>query len=32
MIYGQKVFDEPVKNNLRTYDKIQKIAAGQEDD
>ena len=26
MIDGQKFFDQPVKNNLRTYDNFQKIA------
>ena len=29
MIDGKKVFDQPVKNDLRTYDNIQKIAIGQ---
>ena len=28
----QKLFDQPVKNNLRTYGNIQKIATGQGDD
>ena len=32
MIDGQNVFDQPVKNDLRTYDNIQKIAIGQGDD
>ena len=32
MIGGQNVFDQPVKNNLRAYDKIRKIAIGQGDD
>ena len=32
MIDGQNVFDQPVKNDLRTYDNIEKIATGQEDD
>ena len=32
MIDGQNFFDQLVKNNLRTYDKIQKIAIGQRDD
>ena len=32
MIDGRNFLDQPVKNNLRTYDNIQKIAAGQEDD
>ena len=31
MINGQKFFDQPVKNHLRTYDNIQKIAIGQDD-
>ena len=26
------VFDQPVKNNFRTYDNIQKITIGQRDD
>ena len=29
---AQNVFDQPVKNDLRTYDKIQKISTGQGDD
>ena len=32
MIDGLNVFDQIVKNNLRTNDNIQKIAAGQGDD
>ena len=32
MIDGQNLFDHPVKNDLRTYDNIQKTATGQEDD
>ena len=28
MIYGQNVFDQPVKNNLITYDNIRNIAIG----
>ena len=32
MIDGQNFLDQPVKNNLRTYDKIRKIATGQRDD
>ena len=32
MIDGQNVFDQPVKNDLRTYNNIQKIAIGQGDD
>ena len=31
MIDGQNVFDQPVKNNLRTYSNILKIATGQGD-
>ena len=32
MIDGQNFFDQPVKNNLRTYDNIRKIGNGQGDD
>ena len=32
MIDGRNFFDHPVKDNLRTYDKIQKIETGQGDD
>ena len=32
MIDGQNLFDQPVKNNLRTYDSIQEIAIGQGND
>ena len=32
MIDGQNIFDQPVKNNLRTQDNIRKIATGQKDD
>ena len=32
MMDGQNVFDQPVRNDLITYDNIQKIATGQEDD
>ena len=32
MIYGQNIFDQPVKNNLRTYNSIQKITTRQGDD
>ena len=32
MIHGQNFFDQPVKNNLRTYDSIRRIPTGQEDD
>ena len=29
MIDKQNVFDQPVENNLRTYDNMWKIAVGQ---
>ena len=32
MINCQNVFDQPVRNNLRTYDNIWKIVTGQGDD
>ena len=32
MIDGLNIFDPPVKNNLKTYDNIQKIAIDQGDD
>ena len=32
MIDGQNLLDQPVKNNLRRFDNIQKIATGQEND
>ena len=32
MTDGRNFFDQNVKNNLRTYDDIQKIATGQGDD
>ena len=28
----QNIFDQPVQNDLRTYDNIQKFATGQGDD
>ena len=31
VIDGQNFFDQPARNNLRTYDSIQKIATGQGD-
>ena len=31
MINGQNFFNQPVKNNLRTYDNIRKTATGQRD-
>ena len=32
MIDGRIFFDQPVSNNLRTYDNIRKITTGQGDD
>ena len=32
MIDGQNFFDQPIRNNLITYDNIQKITTGQGDD
>ena len=32
MIDGQKFFDQSVKNDLRTYDNVQKITISQGDD
>ena len=32
MIDGQNFFDQPVRNDLMTYDNIRKIATGQVDD
>ena len=32
MIDGRNFFDQPVKNDFRRYDNIQKIATGQIDD
>ena len=32
MINGEKIFDQPIKNNKVTYENIRKIAAGQGDD
>ena len=32
MINGPKFFDQPVKNDIRTYDNIRKITTGQGDD
>ena len=32
MIDGKNLLDHPVKNDLRTFDNIGKIATGQEDD
>ena len=32
MSYGRSFFDATMKNDLRTYDNIRKIATGQGDD
>ena len=32
MTYGKNLSDQPVKNNLITYENIRKIATGQGDD
>ena len=32
MIDGKDFFDQPVKNDIRTYDNIRKISTGQGDD
>ena len=32
MIYGRNLFDQPIKNELKTYDNIGKIATGLDDD
>ena len=32
MIVGQNFFDQSIKNDLRIYDNIRKIAIGQRDD
>ena len=32
MIDGRNLFDQPVKNDFRTYDNIRKITIGQVDD
>ena len=32
MIYGKILFDQPITDDLRTYDNIQRIATGQGDD
>ena len=31
MTDGKSIFDQSVKNNIRTYDNIRKISTGQED-
>ena len=32
MIDGRNFFDEPIKNDLKTYDNVIKIPTGQDDD
>ena len=32
MIDGRNLFDQPIKNDLKTYDNIRNIATGQGDD
>ena len=32
MTDGRNFFDQPIQNNIKTYDKIQKIETGQGDD
>ena len=32
MIDGRNLFDQPIKNDLKTYDNIRKIVTGQGDD
>ena len=32
MINGRNFFDQPIKNDLKTYDNIRKIVTGQGDD
>ena len=32
VIDGQHFFNQPIKNDLKTYDNIRKIATGQGDD
>ena len=32
MVDGRNFFDQPIKNDLKTYDNIRKIATGQGDD
>ena len=32
MIDGKHFFYQPIKNDLKTYDNIRKIATGQDDD
>ena len=32
MIDGKNLFDQPIKNDIKTYENIQKITTGQEGD
>ena len=32
MIDGRNFFDQPIKNDIQTYENIRKITTGQEDD
>ena len=32
MIDGRNFFDQPIKNDIKTYENIRKIATGQGDD
>ena len=32
MVDGQNFFDQPVRNDLITYDNVREIATGQKDD
>ena len=32
MIDGESIFDQPINNNLKTYENIRKIATGKGDD
>ena len=32
MIYGKNFFDQPISNNLKTYENIRNIATGQGED
>ena len=32
MVDGRNFFDQPIKNDLKTYNNIRKIATGQGDD
>ena len=32
MIDGRNFFDQPIKNDIKTYENIRKITTGQQDD